>query len=129
MQKEKSDLRIFGLIWVMIFSGIALYPLINEEEVIYWSLYVAAFFAVSAITYPEIYKIIRFYQVWIKFGDLAGKFNSKIIIFALFYFLFLPISVLLKIFRKDLLGKKINSKAKSYFIDRQQQPKDMENQF
>ncbi len=129
MSKQESDLRIFGFIWAAIFGAIAFYPLLKGDEIVYWSLYVMAVFVVSAITFPAIYKITYFYQTWVRFGDIVGKLNSKVIIFVLFYFIFLPIGILLKIFRKDLLSKRINKKATSYFIDRKEQPQNMENQF
>lgn len=129
MKKQESDLRIFGLIWSAIFLAIAIYPLLSGHSIILWPLYTCSSFLLTAIIYPKIYKIIYFYQGWIAFGNIMGKINSKVIIFILFYFLFFPIGILLKIFRKDLLGKKLDPKAKSYFIDRQAQPQDMENQF
>ena len=128
MQDTKS-LRTFGYIWSAIFLIIALFPLKNGGDIKQWPLAVFFAFIIISTIYPKLYKITYFYQSWIKFGDFIGKINSKIIIFILFYFLFLPIGILLKIFRKDLLGKKINKSAKSYFIDRKDQPTDMENQF
>ena len=124
-----KNLRTFGLIWALIFLGIATYPILKDNTPRYWSLYISLGFLITSFVYPKLYKISYFYQVWIKFGDFIGKINSKIIIFILFYFLFLPIGILLKIFRKDLLGKRIDSSASSYFIDREKQPEGMENQF
>ena len=126
---DHKSLRTFGLIWAFIFLVIATYPLLKENNIRYWSLYTSLGFIGISLVYPRFYKIIYFYQSWIKFGDCVGKINSKIIIFILFYFLFLPIGILLKIFRKDLLGKKTDSAATSYFIDREKQPAEMENQF
>lgn len=124
-----KNLRTFGLIWALIFLGIATYPILKDNTPRYWSIYISLGFLTTSFVYPKLYKISYFYQVWIKFGDFIGKINSKIIIFILFYFLFLPIGILLKIFRKDLLGKRIDSSASSYFIDREKQPEGMENQF
>jgi hypothetical protein len=126
---NNKSLRTFGLIWSFIFLIIATYPFLNDNPLRYWSLYLSLSFLAISFVYPKLYKISYFYQAWIKFGDFIGKINSKIIIFILFYFLFLPIGILLKIFRKDLLGKKIDSSATSYFIDREKQPEGMENQF
>ena len=126
---DNKSLKTFGLIWAFIFLVIATYPILKEQPLRLWSLYTSFGFLATSFIYPKLYKISYFYQAWIKFGDCIGKINSKIIIFILFYFLFLPIGILLKIFRKDLLGKKINKSATSYFIDREKQPKDMENQF
>lgn len=126
---NNKSLRTFGLTWAVIFFIIATYPLLNNDPLRYWSLFVFSGFLAISLIYPKFYKISYFYQTWIKFGDFIGNINSKIIIFMLFYFLFLPIGIVLKIFRKDLLSKKINSSANSYFIDRKKQPEGMENQF
>ncbi len=126
---DKKQLRSFGFIWAFIFLGIALYPLLKEAPLRLWSLYIAIGFTVISITFPLFYQKIYFYQGWIKFGNVVGNINSKIIIFILFYVIFLPMGILLKIFRKDLLKKRIDKSAKSYFLDRKDQPKEMQNQF
>ena len=126
---NKKQLRDFGLIWAGIFVILAFYPLIKNKDVRFWQLYLSITFVVISLTYPIFYQKTYFYQAWIKFGNILGKINSKIIIFLLFYIIFLPIGVLLKIFRKDLLNKKIDKSAKSYFIDCKEQNSDMNNQF
>jgi hypothetical protein len=126
---NKKALRTFGLIWSFIFLVITIYPLVSSDDIRYWSLYICLGFLTISLIYPAFYAKIYFYQSWIKFGNFVGKINSKIIIFILFYFLFLPIGILLKVFRKDLLSKRIDSSATSYFIDREKQPEGMENQF
>lgn len=124
-QITKHDLRIFGLIWGLIFSIIA-YKFPTLAVVI---SIVSVCFIFSAIAYPDIYKHIKFYQTWIKFGNLMGKINGFIISFILFYGIFVPTAIILKILKKDLLSKKLNPAAQSYFINRDTQPGDMKNQF
>ena len=126
---DKKSLKTFGLIWSLIFFIIATYPILKGGDLRVWALAVSIVFLAISLLYPKLYQITHFYQSWIKFGEFIGKINSKIIIFILFYFLFLPIGIVLKIFRKDLLGKKIDKSTTSYFIDRKEQPKDMQNQF
>lgn len=126
---QDKQLRTFGLIWAFIFFAIGFYPYFKDAALRIWSLYVSGGFLILSLIFPKIYTKIYFYQAWIKFGDVIGKINSKIIIFLLFYVIFLPIGIILKIFRKDLLGKRIDEGAKSYFIDREKQPEGMENQF
>lgn len=126
---DNKSLRTFGLIWSFIFLVIALFPLLNDEQIKKWSLVVSLSFLSISIFIPRLYYQIHFYQNWIKFGNFIGKINSKIIILILFYFIFLPIGLILKIFRKDLLHKKLDKNAKSYFIDRKEPFGNMENQF
>jgi hypothetical protein len=58
-----------------------------------------------------------------------GKVNSKIIISVLFFFIFAPIGIFLRLIKKDLLNKKLNKKVESYFVKRETQPGSMINQF
>ena len=129
MKTNNKELRDFGLIWAIIFLIIALFPLKNEDDIRSWSLIISSVFFIISITYPQLYKITYFYQSWIKFGNFIGKINSKIIMLVLFYFIFFPIGIFIKIFRKDLLNTKIDKSLNSYFIDRKDQPVNMENQF
>lgn len=126
---SRKDLRNFGLIWLVIFFIAAFMPMLKGLDVRLWALFVALAFATTTFSYPEIYSKTRFYQSWTKFGGVIGKINSKIIIGILFYFIFVPIGLVLKILRKDLLSKKLDKSSISYFIDRKADNVDMANQF
>lgn len=125
----KAQLRNFGLIWSLIFLVIALQPLLKANDINKLMLAIAVFFLITSLAYPKIFQITNFYSGWIKFGNFVGKINSKIIIFILFYFVFLPIGIILKILKKDLLNKKIDKACSTYFIDRKTYPSSMKNQF
>ena len=124
MKKEitKSDLRVFGLIWAVIFTIIA-----YKFSKLF--IAIAILFLLSAVFFPKIYLQIKFYQNWVKFGDFLGKINGFLISFILFYGVFTPIGIILKLLRKDLLNKKLDAKSESYFINRATQPLEMRNQF
>ncbi len=128
----EKELKNFGLIWSTIFLIIASMPLLKGLEIRFWALYVSIIFVATAFFYPKIYHKIRFYQTWIRFGNFIGKINSKIIISILFYGLFVPTGLVLKILRKDLLLKKLDKSLTSYFIDcedQNSQNSDMRDQF
>ena len=143
MQIPKKDLRTFAYIWTLIFFVIGFYPLyksgfsvlltvdslkaLKSLNVRGWSLYVSlAFFIVGSLI-PGL--LSRFYKVWVKFGELIGGVISKIILIILFYGLFTPISIILKILHKDLLHKKLDKKCQSYWINRTLQPGSLKKQF
>jgi len=125
----KKELKNFGLIWSAIFFIAAFVPVLKGLEIRSWALYICLVLVATSLFYPEVYYQTRFYQTWIKFGELIGKINSKIIIAILFYAIFVPIGLVLKILRKDLLAKKLDKSSASYFIDRKEQSGDMKNQF
>lgn len=125
----KTKLRDFGLIWSLVFAVIAFFPYLKHSPIRVWAIYPALGFLITSFLYPQIYQTTRFYSGWLKFGGIIGKINSKIIIFILFYFIFLPIGLVLKLLKKDLLNKKLDKSSQSYFITRQEPLSDMKNQF
>jgi hypothetical protein len=128
MQNDKvttKNLRIFGLIWSLILLFLA-------RKFVALSLvfgFLSFLFLFTALVCPWVYTTIGIYQNWIKFGNSLGKINSFLIITILFYGLFTPIGLVLRILKKDLLKKKIDTSASSYFIERKTQPGSMINQF
>lgn len=125
----KKDLKIFGLIWASIFFLIAIFPITSGNEMKIFSFYISILFILISLINPIFFRQIYFYQSWEKFGNFIGKINSKIVIIVLFYGFFSPIGIVLKILRKDLLKKKINKATHTYFIERNEQPQSMNNQF
>lgn len=126
-QPKKNDLKNFALIWSLIFLTISLIPLFNGNEIRVWALSAAFVFGGIAFTKPSF--LSTFYNVWIKIGEFMGNIISKVIIVILFYGIFTPIALILKLLGKDLLGKKLDQKSTSYWIKRESQPGSLKNQF
>lgn len=123
----KKELRNFAFIWTGFFLIIALFPLIKGHNIRIWALYPAGFFGVIGLVLPLF--LMPFYRVWIKFGNFMGKVNSTIIIFLMFAIIFVPIGIVMRLFGKDPLHKKISKDIPSYWVKRQEQPGSMKNQF
>ena len=124
---KKSDLKLFALIWAGIFLLASVLPLIKGNPMRYWALIVALIFAVIAFVKPEI--LSRFYQVWMKVGTFIGGIVSKVMMSVLYFLVFTPIAFILRAMGKDMLNKKIDRSAKSYWVEREKQPESMKNQF
>ena len=114
-----SDLRKFGLImggmFVLIFG--LLFPWITDrtsENWPAWPFVVLAIFWLIAFICPVILRPVN--SAWIKIGNVLGWINSRIILGIMFYFLIFPIGLLLKLFGKDSMNRKLNGKVDSYRI-------------
>ena len=123
----KKDLKVFIFIWAFIFFTIGIYPFFYNKELQLWAIVLSVCFVIVAFLRPIIFLV--FYQIWTKFGIFIGGIISKIIMFVLYFGLFTPVSILLKILGKDLLNKKVNKSQVSYWIDRETQPQSMRKQF
>ena len=118
--------RSFGIVFFVVFLLIALYPLLNEENIRIWSLIISFIFLVLGIFNSKILSPLN--KVWFKFGILLGKIISPIVMGLVFFLVVTPTGILMKIFRKDLLNLKINN-DKSYWIDKKGPKSKMKNQF
>ncbi len=68
-------------------------------------------------------------KYWLKFGSILGYINTRIILSLIFILIIIPISLIMKIFGKQFLEKKINKKTPSYWISRTEQPHNLLYQF
>ncbi|MFA5350415.1 MAG: SxtJ family membrane protein [Candidatus Omnitrophota bacterium] len=55
------------------------------------------------------------YICWMKLAYALSWFNSRLLLFLIFYFVFTPIGWILKLLRKDLLDMRIKRGEKSYW--------------
>ncbi len=122
---DQKTLKTFGFIWALILMFFAYF----NRQYAFILCFASSLFVVSAIFFPEIYVKTKIFQTWIKFGNICGQINSKIIILFLFFIIFTPIAFILKILKKDLLQKKLDTNCTTYFKARDQLPTDMRKQF
>ena len=54
---------------------------------------------------------------WLKFADVVGKFNTKVIIFITFYLFITPFAIIYRLFNKKQAQDFFDKKEKSYFKD------------
>ena len=118
--------RNFGLTFFIVFLIVSIWPLLYSEQIRIWSLIVGFIFLILGLLNSKILTPLNI--LWFKFGIILGKSISPIIMGIIFFFIVTPISLIMKIFNKDLLNLKYNNK-KSYWIDKKGPKSKMKNQF
>tara|TARA_B110001454_G_C12487240_1_gene336877 strand:- start:54 stop:440 length:387 start_codon:yes stop_codon:yes gene_type:complete len=116
----------FGIVFFIIFLLIALWPLLNENEIRIWSLVISLIFLILGLM-NSIY-LTPLNRIWFRLGILLGSLVSPIVMSIVFFAVVTPISLMMKLFNKNLLGLKKNNK-KSYWIDSSKIKSKMKNQF
>ena len=118
--------RNFGIVFFVVFSIIAFWPLLNNNEIRYWSLIISlVFFVLGAINSKLLTPLNK---IWFKVGILLGNIISPIVLALIFFFVVTPTSIILKIMSKDILNLK-NKNVKSYWIKKNSDKSSMKNQF
>ena len=123
---NKSSNKSFGVVFFIVFLIVALYPLLNGENIIVWSIIVSLFFLVLGLLNSSIWTPLN--KLWFKFGILLGSIVAPIVMGVVFFFVVTPIGLIMKFLQKDLLNLKKNS-SKTYWIKRSEIKSEMKNQF
>ena len=118
--------KSFGIVFSIVFLLIAIYPIINNDELRIWSLIIAIIFLVLGLINSKILTPLN--KLWFKFGILLGRIVSPIIMGLIFFMVVTPIALIMRIIGKDLLNLKFN-KDKSYWIEKTGPKSKMKNQF
>jgi hypothetical protein len=116
-QVEGSSDRAFGLVFAAVFAIIGLWPLLSAGPLRWWALAVAGAFAVLALAYARALAPLN--RWWLKLGLLLGRFVSPVALGVLFYAVFTPIGLLMRLSGKDPLRVRRDGSAQSYWIARQ----------
>ena len=119
--------RSFGIVFFFVFLIISLWPLINENPLRVWSIYVAIIFLILGLMNSNLLTPLN--TLWFKFGKLLGSIVAPIVMGIVFFIIVTPTGFIMRMFGKDLLNKKYNNKSKSYWINREKSKGTMKQQF
>ena len=123
--KNKKN-KQFGYLFFLIFLIIGLWPLLNSEKINLFFIFISSIFLILTLINSRILTPLS--NLWIKFGELLGKFIAPIVMGFVFFLILTPISLLLRIFKKDLLKLNFNNYT-SYWIKRDKDIGSMKKQF
>tara|TARA_B100000900_G_scaffold298632_1_gene257128 strand:+ start:325 stop:705 length:381 start_codon:yes stop_codon:yes gene_type:complete len=125
--KSQSSNRSFGLLFFIVFLILGLWPLKNSGNLNYYLVGVSSVFLVLGLINSKLLSPLN--KAWVKFGEILGSIIAPIIM-AFVYFIFLtPISLIVRVFGKDLLGVKFDKKKDTYWIIRKKNLGPMNKQF
>ena len=118
--------RNFGIVFFIVFLIISIYPLLNSESIRYWLLIISLIFLILGIFNSSLLTPLN--KLWMRFGILLGNIISPIIMGLVFFLVLTPTGLLLKLFNKDILKLKRNTR-KTYWITKDTKNNSMKNQF
>jgi hypothetical protein len=127
---DRQELRKFGFVFatglVLIFG--LFFPWVLEKPSPYWPWIVAAVFAGSALILPQILKPV--FIAWMKIGHVLGWINTRIILGVVFFIIFAPVALLMRLFGNDPMHRRLDAAAVSYRINSEKLPRErMERPF
>ena len=127
---DKDSLRKFGVTMGIAFLVITLLMLIRHRHSVVPASIISALFFLFAFLFPSVLKPV--YVFWMKLAFVLGWINTRLILIIIFYILFTPVGLIMRLFRADLLDRKIERSKNSYWKRREKKafnPADYERLF
>lgn len=111
---DKAGLRQFGLTMAVAVAVIfgALLPFLFDHPVHYWPFLLAGVLAAWSAVAPGALNAI--YRPWMKLGLMLNRITTPIILGAVFFLLITPVSLVMKLIRRDPLARSFDQRAGSY---------------
>jgi hypothetical protein len=121
--------RSFGLVFTAFFSILAFWPLLRHgAPVRMWAAAAAGVMLLLALAAPGVLEPAN--RLWMKLGLLLGRIVNPIILSLMFFLVFTPIALVMRLVGRDLLGLRGKPDTVSYWIPREPvAPGTLKNQF
>jgi ABC-type polysaccharide/polyol phosphate export permease len=127
----EKQLKQYGLMMAGVLSFFTILFLYKAWHTAAMALAVwVLFFLTLGLLAPA--RLAPVYRVWMKFGEVVGNFNFKLILGLMYFVVFTPMRILAGFFRPDPLTRKMEPEKKTYWHDcepRSSDPKRFEKQF
>ena len=125
--KSQSSNRSFGLLFFIIFILVGLWPAMKGEAVNIYLILISLFFLIFGLINSKI--LSPFNKAWIKLGEILGLIIAPIIMALVYFIILTPISLIVRMLGKDLLGLKFLKKQDTYWTKRKKKLGTMKKQF
>jgi len=125
--KSKNQNRSFGLLFFVVFLALALWPLTKNEILNLYLLSISLIFLLLGLLNSKLLSPLN--KLWIKFGEILGLVIAPIVMAIVYFTILTPVSLVVRLFGKDLLGLKFFKKNKTYWIKRKKDLGSMNKQF
>jgi hypothetical protein len=106
--------RSFGFVFAVFCGLVAGYQLWVGNSVLWWWAGAAAAFAVVAAAVPVALRPLNI--VWFKFGMLLHHIVSPVVLGLMFFAVFTPIGLWMRLVGKRPLSLRLQKEAKSYWV-------------
>ncbi|MBL8378257.1 MAG: hypothetical protein JNM79_10335 [Burkholderiales bacterium] len=122
--------RSFGWVFVVFFSLVAAYGWWRGGTWYRWPLGLGVLTLACTLLAPAL--LTPFNRAWMKFGDILGRIVSPVVLGLIFFGMFAPIAIGMRLAGRDALKRSFDPAMRSYWNERSPpgpDPTGMPNQF
>ena len=110
---SRQNFKKFGITMGVVFFAIAVFVTVRHRHNALPYMFFSTFFLLFAFSTPLILKPL--YVFWMRLSFILSWINTRLILIIIFYLIFLPLGLIIKLCGKDLLERKIDRSKSSYW--------------
>ena len=118
--------RNFGIVFSIVFLIIAIWPILNQNEIRIWSMMISFIFLILGLINSKFLSPLN--KSWFKFGLILGSVIAPVVMGVIYFLVVTPTGLIMKALGKDILGLKRN-KNSTYWLEKDNSNNNLKNQF
>ena len=118
--------RNFGIVFSIVFFIIAIWPILNQNEIRIWSMIISLIFLILGLINSKFLSPLN--KAWFKFGLILGSVIAPVVMGIVYFLVVTPTGLIMKALGKDILGLKRN-KNSTYWLEKDNSNNNLKNQF
>ena len=118
--------RNFGIVFSIVFLIIAIWPILNQNEIRIWSMIISLIFLILGLINSKFLSPLN--KAWFKFGLILGSVIAPVVMGVIYFLVVTPTGLIMKALGKDILGLKRN-KNSTYWLEKDNSNNNLKNQF
>ena len=118
--------RNFGIVFSIVFLIIAIWPILNQNEIRIWSMMISFIFLILGLINSKFLSPLN--KAWFKFGLILGSVIAPVVMGVIYFLVVTPTGLIMKALGKDILGLKRN-KNSTYWLEKDNSNNNLKNQF
>lgn len=103
-ESQPIDPRRFGLVCAGLSLLVTVLGFLWLEVVLAWAVGCTAAFALLSLAAPN--ALLPLARSWLAFARLVGRINTHIVLGLIFFVILTPLALLMRLFRRDTLGRR-----------------------
>ena len=126
-ENSTKKCKNFGYTFSVIFFLIFLYNFYLSKGFSNYFLALSVILFILTYVRPDLLKFCS--DIWEKFGLFLGKIFSPVILTLIYLLTIIPINLIVRILRIDLINKDVSNKVETYWINRKDSKVNFKDQF
>ena len=114
----EKQIKTFGIGLSIILAVFALRMFLKHHLVIHSYLIIIGFVILSLSIFKPLF-LKPLYKAWLTIGLCIGWIINRVVLIIIFYLVFAPVGLVLRLIKKDLLDRKIEPQRDSYWLKKE----------